>query len=165
MTIKTLGIDHIHFNVNRIKRFLELMEQLFGPDITPIAHFQPLEMLNACVTLPETTVQPVLDVFEAATDSSPVARHIRRYGQGVSVLAFRVEDLDAACAHAAKCGLREVSRIGYRGEKQAQFDTHDELGFMLEFVEHEPDFLEDLESVKARLRAGETVDGLRYVDS
>lgn len=164
MTIKTLGIDHIHFNVHRIKRFLEIMEQLFGPDITPIALFQPLEMLNACVTLPDTSVAPFLDVFEAISDSSPVAKHIRRHGQGVSVIAFRVDDLEAACRHAAKCGLREASRIGYRGEKQAQFDTHEELGFMLEFVEYEPGFAEDLEEVKARLRAGETVDGLRYVD-
>ncbi len=163
MTIKTLGIDHIHFNVVNIKRFLEIMEQLFGPDITPIAHLQPLEIYNACVTLPDASVQPFLDVFQAADESSPVDKYIRKRGQGVSIVSFRVEDIEAACIHAVKCGLREVSRIGYRGEKQAQFDTFAELGFMLEFVEYAPDFAEDLAEVRERMRAGETVDGLRYV--
>ena len=47
--------------------------------------------------------------------------------------------------------------------KQVQFDTRAELGFLLEFVEYEPGFAEDLARIKERLRAGETVDGLRYV--
>ncbi len=164
MTIKALGIDHIHFNVHRLKRFLEIMEQLFGPEITPIAQIETLAMYNACVTLPGATGQPFMDVFQPADDSSPIARHMAAHGQGVSIVSFRVEDIETACAHAKRCGLREVSRIGYRGEKQAQFDTYDDLGFMLEFVEYEPWFAEDLENVKARLRAGETVDGLRYVE-
>ena len=48
--------------------------------------------------------------------------------------------------------------------RQVQYDTLDLLGFMLEFVSYDPGFREDLEAVKARLREGETVDGLHYVD-
>lgn len=65
--------------------------------------------------------------------------------------------------HALDCGLHEISQTGYRGMKQVQFDTSDELGFMLELVEYESGFEQDLAAVKERLSAGETVDGLRYM--
>lgn len=164
MTIKTLGIDHIHFNVLNLKRFREIMKQLFGPDITPIGYLKPHGMYNSCVSFADATAQTFLDVFQAASESSYVAEHIRQRGQGVSYVSFKVEGIEAAAAHAAKCGLTETSRIGYRGMKQVQFDTYDELGFQLEFVEYEPTFGEDLAKVKERLRAGETVDGLSYVE-
>ena len=48
--------------------------------------------------------------------------------------------------------------------KQVQYDTMEEMGFNLEFVEYEPGFEQDLEKIKARLRAGETVDDLKYVE-
>ncbi|MCG3170540.1 MAG: hypothetical protein CALGDGBN_02106 [Pseudomonadales bacterium] len=164
MTIRTFGIDHVHFNVLRIRRFLEIMEQLFGADITPISQLAQLGAYNACVHFPAEGMTPsFLDVFQPGGDSDQAAEHIRDHGQGISHVAFRVENIEDAAVHAANCGLRELSRLGYRGMKQVQFDTRAELGFLLEFVEYEPGFAEDLARVKERLRAGETVDGLRYV--
>lgn len=164
MTIKTHGIDHIHFNVRNLPRFREIMEQLFGPDITPIGHLQQFGFYNSCVSFPEGDSQSFLDVFQGERDDSFVSRHIRERGQGVSFVAFRVDDLEAAAAHAAKCGLREISRDGYRGMKQVQYDTMEELGFYLELVSYEPGFHAELEEIKKELRKGATVDGLSYVD-
>lgn len=164
MTIKTSGIDHIHFNVKNLKRFREIMEQLFGPDITPVGQMQNFGFYNSCVSFPEGDSRAFLDVFQPARDDSFVANHIREYGQGVSFVSFKVDDLDAAAAHAAKCGLREISRNGYRGMKQVQFDTMEELGFYLEFVSYKAGFHAELEEIKERLRGGETVDDLRYVE-
>ena len=45
-----------------------------------------------------------------------------------------------------------------------RYDTIEELGFDLEFVEYAADFEEQLDAIKLRLRAGESVDGLKYVD-
>lgn len=164
MTIKTSGIDHIHFNVNHLNKFRDLMEKLFGADITPVAHLAPLAFYNSCISFPGSEQAPFMDVFQAADDSGPVARQIARHGQGVSVVAFRVEDIDQAAQHARSCGLREVSREGYRGMHQVQFDTHEALGFMLELVAYDANFEEQLDDIKAHLRNGETVDGLRYVE-
>lgn len=164
MTIRTSGIDHVHFNVHRMKRFREIMEQLFGTDMTPVGLLEPFGFLNSCVYFPDGDTKVFMDVFQPVDDSSYVAKHLRARGQGVSFVAFRVEDLDRAAEHAKKCGLREISRNGYRGMKQVQFDTDEDLGFMLEFVEYEPTFHAELERIKERCRNGETVDGLRYVD-
>ncbi len=165
MAIKTSGIDHIHFNVRHMKRFLEIMGGLFDIDATKVGHLQPLDLYNSVVHLAGADAgQPFLDIFQPASETSPVARVINKRGEGVSFISFRVENIEAAAEHAAKCGLREISRIGFQGEKQVQFDTIDTLGFMLEFVEYEPDFDAQLVELKRRLTAGETVDGLRYVE-
>ena len=164
MAIKTSGIDHIHFNVKNIKRLREVFAQLFEPEITPIALLEPFSFYNSCVSFPKAEAGAFMDVFQPAGDNSPIAEHLARHGQGVSFVAFRVENLEAAADHAKAIGLIELSRHGYRGMKQVQFDTFDDLGFLLEFVEYEAGFDEQLEDIKARCRRGETVDGLRYVD-
>ena len=91
MTIRTFGIDHVHFNVLRIKRFLEIMERLFGADITPISQLVQLGAYNACVHFPaQGMTSSFLDVFQPGGDSDQVAEHIRDRGQGISHVAFRV---------------------------------------------------------------------------
>jgi hypothetical protein len=165
MAIRTSGIDHIHFNVRDLRKLLGIMNQLFDTDTTPISTLEPHGFYNATMTLAGADAgQPFLDLFQPASDDSEVGRILRDRGPGVSYISFRVEDLEMAAEHAAKCGLREVSRDGYRGMRQVQYDTVEQLGFQLEFVEYAPGFHEELEVIKRRMRAGETVDGLRYVE-
>jgi len=165
MAIKTSGIDHIHLNVRDLKRLLGIMNRLFCTETTPVGRLDPLGMYNATMKLTGAdTRQPFLDLFQPAREDSDVARIIRDRGPSVSCISFRVEDIDSAAEHAASCGLCEVSRFGFRGMKQVQYDTIEELGFDLEFVEYAADFEEQLDAIKLRLRAGESVDGLKYVD-
>lgn len=154
MAIKTTGIDHIHFNVRDLKRMLGTLNQLFETDATPVGHLKPLGIYNSTVKLVGADAgQPFLDLFQSASDSSGVAKVIEARGPSVSFISFRVEDIEAAAEHATKRGLREVSRFGFRGMKQVQYDTLDALGFEGQ-----------LEEIKRRLRAGETVDGMKYVE-
>lgn len=165
MAIRTSGIDHIHLNVRDLKRLLGVMNQLFDTDTTPVSTLEPFGFFNATMQLAGADAgQPFLDLFQPASDEGEVGQILRERGPGVSYIAFRVDDLEAAAAYAARCGLREVSRNGYRGMRQVQYHTIEELGFNLEFVEYAPGFHEELEGIKSRMRAGETVDGLKYVD-
>lgn len=162
MTIKTYGIDHIHLNVRSMDRFRDLMKQLFDLDAGRIGHIDSISADNAVVRLRGAAAgQPFLDVFEPVSPQSPVARHMAKRGEGVSYISFRVDDIEAAAAHAARCGLREVSRVGFPGvEKQVQFDTLETLGFYLEFVEYEPGHEAAIEEIQRRLAAGEPVEGI-----
>ncbi len=165
MAIKCAGIDHIHFNVPSLNKFKEIMGQLFDLDATKIGHMDAFGFYNSTMKIVGTDAgQPYLDVFQSARDDGEVANFVKAKGPCVSYISFRVENLDAAAEHAKKCGLKEISRAGYRGMKQVQFDTFDTLGFMLEFVEYEPSFWQELEGIKTRLNEGQTVDGLRYVE-
>ena len=164
VSIKTLGIDHIHINVRNVKKFRDVMGDLFDADITPVAHWQTLDTYTSVVQVADAG-QPFLDLLQAASDESLVAQQIKERGQGVSYISFRVENIEAAAAHAAKCGLHEVSRFGFPGMRQVQFHTVEIFGFMLELVEYDPDFGEHLVEIKRRLSEGETVEGMRYVES
>ncbi len=110
MAIKTYGIDHIHLNVPDMDRFREVMKQLFELDAGRIGHIDSIQAHNAVVRLGGGKgEQPFLDVFEPASPGSPVARHMARHGAGVSFISFRVDDIEAAAAHAVRCGLKEGS--------------------------------------------------------
>ena len=107
MTIRTFGIDHVHFNVRRIKRFLEIMERLFGADIKPISQLAQLGAYNASVHFPAKGMTPSFpDVFQPGGDSDQAPEHIRDHGQGMSHVVFRVENIEDTVLHAANCGLR-----------------------------------------------------------
>lgn len=162
MAIKTHGIDHIHLHVRSMDRFRDLMKQLFELDASRISHIDSILAHNAVVRLGGAGAgQPFLDVFEASTPQSPIARYMARHGQGVSYISFRVEDIEEAARHAARCGLREISRVGFPGvEKQVQFDTLELLGFNLELVEHEPGYDAAIAEIQRRLAAGEPVEGI-----
>ncbi len=164
MAIKTHGIDHIHLNVRDMDQFRRLMKALFEIDASRFMHIDSIHAFNAVVRVaPADAGQPFLDVFEPARANSPVARHIETHGQGVSYISFRVDNIEEAAKHAAACGLREVSRVGFPGvEKQVQFDTKDLVGFNLEFVEWEPGHEQAIAEIQRRLAAGERVEGISF---
>ncbi|MFN8626710.1 MAG: VOC family protein [Candidatus Binatia bacterium] len=162
MAIKTSGIDHIHVNIPSMDKFRDVMKQLFDLDATRIAHVDGILAYNSSMRLNGADAgQPFLDVFEPARPQSPVAEFMRQHREGVSYISFRVDDLDEAATHAARCGLREVSRMGFPGiMKQVQYDTMEVLGFHLELVEYAPDAEAGIKEIQRRLTAGEPVAGL-----
>ena len=151
MAIKSSGIDHIHVDVRDLNKFIDLFTRLFECD-----HNQPLfvEEVQATTSMNNTFK---LDVLQPNSPDSPIAKRMQEMGgEGVKALSFRVEDLEAAEAHARSCGLRVVSRVGYPGVmKQVQFDPADTFGFMLELVEYVPGHEEVIAEIKRKQRAGE----------
>lgn len=162
MAIKTSGIDHIHLNIPSMDRFRDVMKQLFDLDATRIAQVDSILAYNSSIRLIGADAgQPFLDVFEPASPQSPVSQHMQQRGEGVSYISFRVENLEEAAAHAARCGLREVSRLGFPGiMRQVQYDTINVLGFHLELVEYAPGHEAGIKEIQRRLAAGEHVEGL-----
>jgi methylmalonyl-CoA/ethylmalonyl-CoA epimerase len=49
-----------------------------------------------------------LELLEAATDDSPIAKSIEARGEGVHHLAFAVDDLEAALASCQRAGMRLI---------------------------------------------------------
>ena len=166
MAIRTTGIDHMHINVRSIDGFLELFGRLFELDSTMVSLVESIGAYNTTVRLRGVSSdQPFLDVFEPARPGCAVSRHIERRGEGVAILSFGVDDIDAAADHAATCGLREVSRIGFPGVmKQVQFNPADTFGFMLELVQYEPGHEAAIAEIQRAKAAGEPVPGLSVRD-
>lgn len=162
MAIKTSGLDHVHVYVEDLTGFVELFERLFECDATLQSEIESIGSFNSSVRFAGAASSPFLDVFAPSEPGGAAAQVIQRRGEGVAILSFRVEDLDTAAAHAATCGLREVSRIGFPGVmRQVQFHPADTHGFQLELVEYEPGAEERIAEIQRRKAAGEPVEGLR----
>ena len=162
MAIRTTGIDHIHVLVSDLNAFADLFGRLFEVEQNQQSEIESVQAFNSAMRFTGASTSPYLDVFEPSTPDGPVGRDLQRRGDGVAVLSFGVEDLDAATAHAEACGLRVVSRLGFPGVmSQVQFHPADTFGFQLEFVTYEPDAAERIAEIQRRKATGEPVEGLR----
>ncbi|MBK8992744.1 MAG: hypothetical protein IPM40_14200 [Gammaproteobacteria bacterium] len=85
---------------------------------------------------------------------------MEKRGPCVSFISFRVENIEEAAAHAARCGLQEISRVGLPVSRSRFSTTRWAAGFNLESVEHEPGYAAAIEDIQRRLAAGEPVDGI-----
>ncbi|MEZ4355341.1 MAG: hypothetical protein R3F16_16995 [Myxococcota bacterium] len=167
MTIRTSGIDHVHFNVHRLSALpRDHGAALRRRDAIVGLLAEQFGFYNSCVYFREGDTKVFMDVFRPRTSRAtwrstwPSAARA-----SPSSVALRVDDLEQAAEHAKRCGVaKEISRDGYRGMKQVQFDTFEDLGFNLEFVEYAPHFHDLFRADQGACREGETVDGLRYVD-
>lgn len=162
MVIKTTGVDHIHVYLRDSKKMVDLFQRLFGAEASIPSLVYVMGGVNTTVRFPGGGGHaPFLDVFEPTELEGPVKEYLAAEGPGVSILAFRVEDIDAAAAHAASCGLREISRLGFPGVmNQVQYDTAEEYGFVLELTQYEPDAEEKIAEMQRRKAAGLPVEGL-----
>ena len=87
-----------------------------------------------------------LELLEALSPESPVARHIERRGAGVHHLAFRVPDVDAAAARLASAGvplLSETPKAGADGKRIVFLHPRATHGVLVELLSDDPDALPD----------------------
>jgi catechol 2,3-dioxygenase-like lactoylglutathione lyase family enzyme len=162
MAIRTTGLDHIHVFARDLDGLLKLFGRLFECEYTQQSEIESVEAYNSTMRFTGATSSPYLDLFQPSTETGHAALSFKRMGEGVAVLSFGVEDLEAAAAHAESCGLRVVSRYGFPGVmSQVQFDPADTFGFQLELVQYEPDAPERIAEIQRKKAAGEAVDGLR----
>ncbi len=85
-----------------------------------------------------------LELLEALSPESPVARHIERRGAGVHHLAFRVPDVDAAAARLAAAGvplLSETPKTGADGKRIVFLHPKATHGVLVELLSDDPDAL------------------------
>ena len=79
-----------------------------------------------------------VELLEATSDESPVAKFIEKKGEGIHHLAIRVENLEAALAELKEKGIRlidETPRYGAGGAKIAFVHPKSTGGILLEISE------------------------------
>lgn len=110
---EVLGLTCVHREVNEVQGVVEAM--LAAPDGgTQVQLLAPLD------------------------ERSPVARFLDRAGPGLQHLAYRVTDLDAACAELRARGVRllyDLPGTGTRGSRITFVHPKDAGGVLVELVE------------------------------
>lgn len=127
-------LHHVGIAVDSIDDALELYEAALG--LAPTARIAvDAEQVNVAM-LP--VGDPRIELLEATSLDSPIARFIERRGPGVHHIALEVDDIEAAVVRLKKSGRRLVSeeiRVGVEGYRYVFVHPSGAGGVLLELIE------------------------------
>ena len=126
-------IDHIGVAVRNLDEAIELYKKL-GFEVKEIEEVPDQKVKVAMLPVGESRIE----LLEATSEDSPIAKFIERRGEGVHHIAINVSDIEKALQNAKENGLQlidEKPRIGAGGKKVAFIHPKSTKGVLLEFVE------------------------------
>lgn len=127
-------IDHLGIAVRSIDNAIEFYERLLGLAAGGREEVPQEKVRVAMLPAGESR----LELLEATSEDSPIARFIARRGEGLHHVALRVPDLAAAVAALRAAGARLVNeniQIGAGGHRYIFVHPGSAGGVLLELVE------------------------------
>lgn len=126
-------IAHIGIAVRALDDILPLYRDILG--------MPPVELGDAdgARIAGVTAGESLVELLEAETDDSPIARFVSKRGPGIHHICFAVDDLDATLERCRRAGLRlidETPRIGAEGKRIAFIHPSATGGVLLELSEY-----------------------------
>ena len=132
-----MHLEHVGIAVRDASASADLYERLFG-----VRPYKSEDVASEAVrTLFLAAGGPKLELLEATSDESPIAKHIASRGEGLHHLAFEVPDIDAAHARLAEEGFRVLNPQPKRGaDAKRIFFLHpkDTGGVLIELCQTSP---------------------------
>lgn len=132
--MKTKVVDHIGIAVRSIDEALSFWQNTLGIECTGVEEVAEQRVKTAFLPLGDTEIE----LLEATSEDSPVAKFIEKKGEGIHHLALRVDDLEAALAELKEKGIRlidETPRYGAGGARIAFVHPKATGGILLELSE------------------------------
>ncbi len=124
-------IDHIGIAVADLEAALKFYRDAFGLDVLPPEEVPSQKVRAHFVPLGDAA----LELLEATSDDSPIARSIAKRGPGIHHVTLRVDDLAAALTQLRARGVRlidESPRPGAEGALVAFIHPSSTGGVLLE---------------------------------
>ncbi|MFA7621003.1 MAG: methylmalonyl-CoA epimerase [Aminobacteriaceae bacterium] len=132
--MKPTVVDHIGIAVKSIDEALKFWQDSLGIKCTGVEEVAEQRVKTAFLPLGDTEVE----LLEATSDESPVAKFIEKKGEGIHHIAIRVENLEKALEAMKEKGIRlidEVPRYGAGGARIAFVHPKGTGGVLLELSE------------------------------
>ena len=127
--MKVEKIDHVAINVKDLKKAAQFFADLLGTEFSSSAVFKELDLVSL--------VEPLgVELIEPLTADGPTAKAIEQRGEGVSLLSFKVSNVDEAMAEMKTRGIRLVNMIDRPKMKAAIYHPKDTFGVMIELIEY-----------------------------
>lgn len=126
-------IDHVGIAVKSLEEAVKTYSSL-GFEVEGIEEVKEQKVRVAMLPAGESRVE----LLEALSDDSAIAKFISSRGEGIHHIAINVENIEVALENARKAGLKlidEKPRIGAGGKKVAFVHPKSTHGVLLEFVE------------------------------
>ncbi|HCJ57582.1 methylmalonyl-CoA epimerase [Lutispora sp.] len=127
-------VDHIGIAVNNLEESVKFYENILGLKLQGVETVEEQKVKVAFLPVGDTEIE----LLEATTPDSPIAKFIENKGQGVQHIAFRVDDLEKALEEMKKLGIRlidEKPRYGAGGARIAFLHPKSTNGVLVELCE------------------------------
>lgn len=128
-----MKIDHIGIAVRNLSEAIKTFEAL-GFEVEEIEEVKEQKVKVAMLPVGESR----LELLEATSEDSAIAKFIASRGEGIHHIAINVENIKSSLKKAKDSGVKlidEVPRIGAGGKKVAFLHPKSTHGVLIEFVE------------------------------
>lgn len=132
--MKILRIDHLGVAVNSIEESLKFWTDAMGLASSGSETLEEHNVKTAFLPIGDSEVE----LLESTSDDSPVARFIKKRGQGMKHIAFAVENIEEALEELKEKGMRlinETPSIGAGGKKIAFLHPENTGGILVEICQ------------------------------
>ena len=129
-------IDHIGIAVKSIKETSELLSNILGLKVAGEEIVEEQKVKVAFLPLGDSE----LELLESTSPEGPIARFIKKKGEGIQHIAFRVNNIEEVLEKLKKEGVRlidEKPRYGAGGAKIAFLHPKDTNGILIELCERD----------------------------
>ena len=132
--MKVSHIEHVGIAVKDLQEAIKYYEEVLGLKCYAIEEVADQKVKTAFFMVGQTK----LELLEATSEESPVAKFIEKKGEGIHHLAFAVNDVDGSLKEVKDKGVRvidETSRIGAEGLSIGFLHPKSTFGVLTEFCE------------------------------
>lgn len=129
-------VDHIGVAVKNLDESLKFYENVLGLKSTGTEVVEEQKVRVAFLPTGDSEVE----LLEATSEDSPIAKYIEKNGEGVQHIAYRVENVEAAIAEMKEQGIRmidEKPRYGAGGAKIAFCHPKSTGGVLIELCQRD----------------------------
>ena len=109
--MKAKKIEHIGIAVKSIEKAKEFYEGILGLECYAVEEVTEQKVKTAFFMVGETKIE----LLEATSDDSPVAKFIEKRGEGIHHIAFAVDNADKALKEADQKGVRVIDKTSRKG--------------------------------------------------
>ena len=127
-------VDHIGVAVSNLEESVKFYEEILGLKLQGIETVEEQKVKVAFLPVGDTEVE----LLEATTPDSPIAKFIEKKGQGVQHIAFRVENIERVLEEMKEKGVKlidEKPRYGAGGARIAFLHPKSTNGVLIELCE------------------------------
>ncbi|MCK5457441.1 MAG: methylmalonyl-CoA epimerase [Melioribacteraceae bacterium] len=104
-------IEHIGIAVNNIEESLKYYEGILGLKCYAVEEVAEQKVKTAFLKIGETK----LELLEATSDDSPIAKFIEKRGEGVQHIAFAVNGIENVLSEVKEKGIRLIDETPRKG--------------------------------------------------
>jgi len=133
--MKPSHIEHIGIAVSDLGKSVELYEKVFGLKCYNVEEVTDQKVRTAFFMVGQTKIE----LLEATSPESPVAKFIAKKGEGIHHIAFAVKDIEDGLKHADSHGIKLIDsnpRKGAEGLDIAFLHPGSTGGVLIELCEH-----------------------------